>query len=278
MVQKRIAEQVNTKKNYQKKNEVKNKMKDKMKNEKMYNATLFILTKNEIKGLNALFKKIPINRFAEVIAIDAQSNDGSKEFLQKNGLHVVTQRKMGRAEAFRIGCAVAANENVIFFSPDGNEDPCDIVKLAYWLEQGYDMAVGSRFMRGGRSDDEEVWLPIRGMGNKGFTLAADILWNGRLTDSINGFRGVKKSKFWRLNPDSEGFGIEFQISIRALKLGYKIKEIPTYEGDRIGGQSTARTFATGWYFIKLLLRELFIGKAFLRWKQISDKYKVNNIE
>ena len=85
---------------------------------------------------------------------------------------------------------------------------------------------------------------------------------------------MKKSKFWRLNPDSEGFGIEFQISIRALKLGYKIKEIQTYEGDRIGGQSTARTFATGWYFVKLLLRELFIGKSFLRCVQIKEKYNV----
>ena len=86
-------------------------------------------------------------------------------------------------------------------------------------------------------------------------------------------KGIK-SKFWRLNPDSEGFGIEFQISIRALKLGYKIKEIQTYEGDRIGGQSTARTFATGWYFVKLLLRELFIGKSFLRCVQIKEKYNV----
>ncbi|MBI5393032.1 glycosyltransferase family 2 protein [Candidatus Woesearchaeota archaeon] len=268
MVQKRTAAQV--------KNNLKSSKKQNNKqNEKKYDATLFILTKNEIKGLTALFQKIPITRFAEVIAIDAQSTDGSKEFLLKKGLRVITQKKMGRAEAFRIGCAVAAYENVIFFSPDGNEDPADIVKLAYWLEQGYDMSVGSRFMKGGRSDDDDVWLPIRGLGNKGFTLAADILWGGHLTDSINGFRGVKKSKLWKLNPDSEGFGIEFQISIRALKLRYKIKEIPTYEGDRIGGQSTARTFATGWYFIKLLLGELFIGKSFLRWTQIKNKYKLS---
>ncbi len=248
---------------------------EKNKQTKKYDATLVILTKNEITGITALIDKIPSNRFKEVFAIDGQSTDGTKKFLEKKGIKVITQKKKGRAEAFRIGCALAKFEHVIFFSPDGNEDPKDIVKLAYWLEQGHDMTVASRFMKGGRSDDDDVWLPIRGLGNKGFTLALDILWGGKLTDSINGFRGMKKSRFWKLNPDSEGFGIEFQLSMRALKLKYKIKEIPSYEGDRIGGQSTARTFATGWYFVKLMLKELWIGKSFLKMPQVKKKYNVN---
>ena len=93
-------------------------------------------------------------------------------------------------------------------------------------------------------------------------MIANLLWNGKLTDSINGFRAIKKSIYQELKPDSEGFGIEYQLSIRSLKRGYKIKEIPTYEGDRIGGQSTARTIPTGLYFVKLLLREMWIRNKF----------------
>ena len=151
---------------------------------------------------------------------------------------------------------------LVFFSPDGNEDPKDIIPLVSLLGEDCDMAVGSRFMNGGRSDDDDVPLPIRGFGNKGFTLIANLLWRGKLTDSINGFRAIKKSIYKDLKPDSEGFGIEYQLSIRALKRGYKIKEIPTYEGDRIGGQSTARTIPTGLYFVKLLLREMWIRNKF----------------
>lgn len=225
-------------------------------------ATLIILVKNEIAGLNVIFDKIPISAISEVFAIDGKSTDGSKEFLEKKGIKVYSQEKLGRAEAFRIGMKLATHENVLFFSPDGNEDTKDIIPLLSLLEKGYDMAIGSRFMSEGRSDDDDVPLPIRGLGNKGFTWIANILWNGNLTDSINGFRAIKKSVFNELKPDSEGFGIEYQLSIRALKKGYKIKEIPTYEGDRIGGSSTARTIPTGLFFIKLLLREIWIGKNF----------------
>jgi GT2 family glycosyltransferase len=225
-------------------------------------ATLVILTKNEINGLRAVLDKVPLEKIDDVFVIDAQSKDGSKEFMEKKGLRIYTQEKMGRAEAFRMAIKRAKHNNIVFFSPDGNEDPKDIFLLLSNLDEGYDMAIASRFMPGGHSDDNDVPLPIRGFGNKGFTLIANLLWGGKLTDSINGFRAIKKEIFQDLNPDSEGFGIEYQLSIRALKRGYKIKEVATYEGDRIGGQSTARTIPTGLYFIKLLLYEFWIGKKF----------------
>lgn len=235
---------------------------DQIKNRKQFDATLVILTKNELEGIDAVFHKLDLSCVKEVFAIDANSKDGTVEFLEKNNIKVVTQKKMGRAEAFRIANKTAKYNNIVYFSPDGNEDPADIPKLLKLLEDGYDMAIASRFMKGGKSDDKEVFMPIRGMGNKGFTLLVNLMWQGNFTDTINGFRAVKKDKFLSLAPDSEGFGIEFQLSIRALKRKYKIKEIPTYEGDRIGGQSTARTFSTGLYFIKLLLKEIWVGNKF----------------
>lgn len=225
-------------------------------------ATLVILNYNEIEGIKSLYNKLPLNEIDEVFAVDPGSTDGSLEFLKSKGIKVVMQDIRGRGEAFRIGIKEAKNENVVFFGPDGNEDPNDLLKLIGLLEQGYDMTIASRFMEGARADDSDIPVPIRGVGNKVFTMIANILWKGHLTDSINGFRAIKKSKFQQINPDSHGFGIEYQMSIRALKSGFKIKEIPTYEGNRIGGQSTAHTFATGWLFIKLLLKELSIGKKF----------------
>ena len=230
---------------------------------KKINGTLVILTRNEIKGLNKIFDKIPRDALSEVICIDGKSTDGSIEFLKKKGIKVITQEKMGRGEAFRIVCKHARYENLVFFSPDGNENPADITKLFFWLEKGYDMVIASRFMKSSRADDSNEFIPIRSIGNRTFTTIINILWRGKLYDSINGFRGIKKSKFNLINPDAEGFGIEFQISMRALKLRFKIKEIPTIEGDRIGGQSTSYTFPTGVYFIKLIIKELFCRKKFL---------------
>ena len=79
----------------------------------------------------------------------------------------------------------------------------------------------------------------------------------QLYQSPNGFRGIKKEAFEKINPDAHHFGIEFQISIRALKNKMKIKEIPTIENERIGGESPARSFKVGYQFIGLLIKEFF---------------------
>ena len=50
--------------------------------------------------------------------------------------------------------------------------------------------------------------------------------------------------------------IEFHMSIRALQLGYKVGEIVTIEGDRMGGENTAKSFPTGFKAFGLLWYEM----------------------
>lgn len=228
----------------------------------MKKATLIILNYNELEGIKALYDKLPLNEIDEVFAIDPGSTDGSLEFLKSKGMRVIIQDIKGRGEAFRIGIKESKNENVVFFSSDGNENPNDILKMIDFLEQGYDMVIASRFMQDARADDSDIPFPVRGIGNKVFTIIANLIWGGYLTDAINGFRAIKRRKFLKISPDAHDFGIEYQMSIRALKSKLKIKEFPTYEGNRIGGKSTAHTFATGWLFLKIILRELKLGKNF----------------
>lgn len=225
-------------------------------------VTLVILTRNEIQGVREVFPKIPVKKVDEVLVIDGQSKDGTAEFFRQKKIPVIVQEKMGRGEAFRIALKKAKNDNVIFFSPDGNEDPSDIPKMAGYLEKGFDIVIASRFMKGAKADDHLQLIPYRGWGNKFFTGLSNFFFGGKLADSINGFRGVNKKKVLALHLDAHGFAIEYQMSMRALKLNYKIKEFPTFEGDRIGGQSGAKTLDTGIYFVKMLFREIKIGKKF----------------
>ena len=53
------------------------------------------------------------------------------------------------------------------------------------------------------------------------------------------------------------------MTIRAAKLNYKIKEIPTLELERIGGARKAKTWRMGIRFTKFFLKELLKGKKFL---------------
>jgi glycosyltransferase involved in cell wall biosynthesis len=221
-------------------------------------VTLVVLTLNEIDGVTHVFPKLPLGAVDEVLVIDGGSTDGTLEFFQRRGVPVVRQERRGRGEAFRLAARHARHDWLVFFSPDGNEDPADIPRLVEGLAAGYDMVIASRFMAGARSEDDDKFLfASRRWGNLLFTWLVNVLFRGpRITDTINGYRAVTREAFRRLDPDAEGYAIEFQMSIRALRLGLRVLEIPTQEGERVGrGVSKLNALPVGFTFLALLLRE-----------------------
>lgn len=228
----------------------------------MVQTTLIILTRNEINGLKKLIRKIPFESVDEFFAVDYHSTDGTVEFFEKNSIPVIKQIKPGRGEAFKLAAKKAKGKFLVFFSPDGNEDPSDITKLIQLLKNGADLTIASRFMKESRNEEDNEKFKFRKWANQLFTYCIRFFWGGKITDSINGYRAIKKNKFSKLHLDATGFAIEFQMTIRALKLKMKIAEIPTIEGNRIGGKSTAYAISTGLKFIKLFIHEILVGTKF----------------
>lgn len=227
----------------------------------MVGTTLIILTRNEIDGLKAVIRKIPFESVDEFFAVDYKSTDGTVEFFEKNKIPVIHQKKPGRAEAFKIGVKRAKGEILVFFSPDGNEDPADIPRLIEAIKD-CDLAIASRFLKDSRNEEDDKIFKFRAWANIAFTILARIFWGGHVTDTINGYRAIRKKAFRRMRLDASGFAVEYQMTIRALKLNLRISEIPTIEGNRIGGTSTSYAIPTGIKFLGYLLREIFIGKNF----------------
>ena len=225
-------------------------------------SSLIILTLNEIEGVRTLYDRIPFDAVDECFVVDGGSIDGTVEFFREKGIKVVPQEIKGRGEAFQIAVREAKGDYLIFFSPDGNEDPGDIPKLLELLAMGYDIAIASRFLSGSQNEEDDLRFPWRAWANRAFTFIANIIWNTNrnyITDTINGYRAIKKEAFNKLNISAPGFVIEYQMSIRAMKLGLKVVEIPTVEGQRIGGVSTAKSIPTGLLFLRFLLKEIMNG-------------------
>lgn len=219
---------------------------------------LIILVYDEIVGSERLFDRLPLSAFDEVLVVDGGSTDGSREFYESKGLKVVGQEVHGRGEAFRVGVRNTISSQLVFYSPDGNEDPEDILKLCRCLDEGADIAIASRFMKKSRNEEDTQLLRWRAWVNMAFTAIANILFRKGpyITDTINGFRAVKRSVFEVLSLNECGFPIEYQMSIRAMKAGFNIVEIPTIEGDRLGGESKCQSFPVGMGHLKVLFEEI----------------------
>jgi len=226
----------------------------------MNKSALFISTLNEIEGITQLFLKVPISSFDECYALDGGSSDGTIEFFEKRGIKVIHNIKKG--EIFNIGAKNTGCEYLVFFAPDGNENPDDIIILLKLIKEECDMAIASRFMKDARNEEDDKLFPWRAWANKIFTFVVRMIWGGNITDTINGFRAIKRRKLLEMNLDPTGFDIEYQMTIRGLKMKHIIKEIPTREDGRIGGVSTARSFPVGILMLKRLVTEFFIGLSF----------------
>lgn len=226
-------------------------------------VTLVILTYNEIVGLRELFARIPFDSVHEAFAVDGGSKDGTLEFFREHNFPVHIQTTRGRGDAFRLAFEKATGDALLFFSPDGNEDPRDIPKFGPLLEAGNDMVVATRMVPGAHNEEDDQLFKWRKWANNAFNTMANLTWNrGRfVTDTINGFRAITKDAWKRLALDGPGYTIEYQSSIRAFKLGLKIAEFPTFEASRIDAREGSPSIHTGIAFLKMFFSELKVGRS-----------------
>ncbi len=227
-------------------------------------SALILLTLNEIEGLRALWAQLPLAEFREVVALDGGSTDGTQEFFREKGIPVVVQPIRGRGVAFRCAAEAVSSERLVFFSPDGNEDPADIVRLDDRLLDGADVAIARRFGPGAENEEDGEVVKLRARVNDTLSQLANRLFHRgpRVYDTINGFRALRRSALLELDTTVKRFPIEYQITIRAMQRGWRIDEVPTKEGQRIGGERKASSWPVGVDHLRVLMTELPRSRLF----------------
>lgn len=190
----------------------------------------------------------------EVIVVDGHSTDDTRSVARslRPGVRIVSQRGRGKGAALRTGFSVATGDIIVMLDADGSTDPGEIPAFVGALLAGADFAKGSRFVQGAGTADMSL---VRKIGNWALTRSVRLLFGGQFTDLCYGYAAFWKSVLPALELDCDGFEIETQMNVRALKSGLKIVEVPSFEYRRIHGKSNLRTLPDGWRVLKTIVRE-----------------------
>jgi len=217
-----------------------------------FTSTLLLPMLNEIEAVRVIVPQIRREWVDEIIAIDGGSTDGTIEFMRGQGIRVESQTGRGYGQGMLQGLHVASGDIVVEFTPDGNAVPEDIPRIIAKMQEGYDLVIGSRYLGGATSDDDD-WLTA--FGNRLFTVIVNVLFRAHYTDVLVGFRAFQRQKALKLGFDALGLSWPCQSSIRFARAGMRVTEIPTREPARIGGVRKMRPFKTGLEITALIVRD-----------------------
>lgn len=206
---------------------------------------------NEIDGLKAVMPLIDKSQLNQIIVLDGNSTDGTREWAEKQGYEVYCQKGRGAWDAYRevYEAGVIKSDIVITFSPDGNSVPFDIPRLIERMWEGYDMVIASRYMGWARSFDDTLFSRI---GNWFGTNVVNLFCGSHYTDALVIYRAYKadlpkrlgfvKETPWLMRQLQKLVSMtswELGLSVRSAKQGLRIGEIPSDEPKRVGSERKA---------------------------------------
>jgi dolichol-phosphate mannosyltransferase len=209
-------------------------------------CTIVVPTYNEADNIVELIPRLlALPRF-RILVVDDGSPDGTGAlvagFAEQSPRVGLLSRpgKMGLGSAYIAGFRRALAEGAEFIfemDADFSHDPCYLPELLAAAEAGADLALGSRYVRGGGTTD---WGLGRQLISRGGNLYAGIILGLRIADATGGFRCYRRRVLETLDlarVRSNGYAFQVEMAYRTRQAGFRITEVPIIFPDRRVGRS-----------------------------------------
>ena len=210
---------------------------------------------NEQDNIIPLIKDIKKHKY-DYLVINDCSTDGTAYILDDNKLnHLDLPVNLGIAGVTQVGFRYAYENDydcVICVDGDGQHSPSYVKKLIKEIENGYDYAIGSRFV------SEEKPVSMRMIGSRIICFLIKLKTGRRVYDPTSGMRALGKRVITEFS-ESMNFCAEPDALCHLLHKGYSVKEVQVEMKDRIAGESYFHNpFKSVYYMISVILSIVFI--------------------
>jgi dolichol-phosphate mannosyltransferase len=177
----------------------------------------------------------------EIVVVDDNSVDGTGEIVRAISERdpavrcVRSSRSPGFGQAVRAGLDVYEGDAVAIMMADLSDSPKDLVHYYRVLEEGFDCAFGSRFIKGGRTSDyPKVKLIVNRLAN----LVIRVLFRHGYNDTTNAFKAYRREVIDSLQPLlSLHFNLTVEMPLKAIVRGHSYEVVPISWTNRTHGVS-----------------------------------------
>jgi dolichol-phosphate mannosyltransferase len=220
-------------------------------------VTAIIPAKNEEQSIGAIITKTK-SFCDEIIVVDGNSTDNTVQIAESLSVKIVKDNGKGKGDAIRVGAAAASHEIIVFLDADHSHDPADIPRLVEPIKRGEaDLVIGSRGKGGSDELHGDVEKLLRMVGSDLILIGINLRWKQKLTDSQNGFRAIRTEVIRSLGLKENITTIEQEMTMKCLKKGYIVSEVPAHEYERKYGQSTIKLKKVWFRYIYSFVKNLF---------------------
>jgi len=213
-------------------------------------VTVLVPTLNEAPTIQALVRDFVDRGYTRVLVVDGKSTDGTAALAMAAGAEVLVQAGRGKGNAVIEAFREIRTPYVLMLDGDGTYAAADADRMVAPLEQGVDQVIGDRLGPATRGAISPLNRAGNYLLNRLFRLA-----HGRyLADILSGYRAFTKASIDQMTLAEQGFGIETELAVEAVRNGHRVGVVPISYDRRAGTATKLNPLRDGYRIAKTIYR------------------------